>query len=216
MYSINEEQLKNFSIDLIKNYEGCPDAMSFLKSRYGNETDDLRKRKADFVQLIEEGKSVWIINFFLNIMLRQQRGQYLLDKLNQHKYLIRNVGDYFVDYDIETRAISNAVDGVHLSLKDTYKKAYEKRQEIIKELKDSNEDCDNSEWQKKMAESQIIKAYLLLIANVDSNLTRVGVSVLRCIAEAKTWIDLNKDYDSNLKEEALQLIESIEFFEVNE
>jgi len=70
---ITEDQIKNFSIDVVKDYEGCPEALIFLKRVYKNKVKDLRETRSDFINLINVGKGVWITNFCMSILKKEHR-----------------------------------------------------------------------------------------------------------------------------------------------
>lgn len=214
MTSLTESEIKNFKIDLVKNYEGCPDAMLFLKNRYGDQQDDLRKRKEDFMILIHEEKGDWVMNFFLNIMTRKQRLQYIIDRFHENASMIRNLDNYFVDYLQDLQVINSSIDWS----KETaaiYEKVYAKRTIVKNELNaESKDNFSSDEFKIKMAESQLIKGLLFFLQDLreKGTLTKSGVRFFHCLSEAKVWNDSARTYTSYLKEEAMQLIDSIEFF----
>ena len=212
MTTLSENEILNFKIDLVKNYEGCPDAMAFLKNRYGDQQDNLRKRKNDFIALIDEGKGDWVINFFLNIMTKKQRLQYVLDRFHENTSLIRNIDNYFNDYLEDMKTINSNVNGSE-EIQKIYSKASEFRKEVKFELQNESENSFHSiDFEKRMAESQLIKGLLFFIFDIKGTLTKSGVFFFHCLSEAKVWNNSSRTYISYLKEETLQLIDSIEFF----
>lgn len=78
---IKPEEINNFSINVVKNYEGCPEAIIFLKRVYGDTVDSLRYRKQDFSKLVEMGKSHWVMNFMLNIAAPESRLNFIAQQI---------------------------------------------------------------------------------------------------------------------------------------
>jgi len=74
--TITQDQIKNFSIDTIKDFEGCSPALSFLKKIYGDRVEDLSLTKPDFQRLIDVDKGIWIINFCMNLLDLQHRKEF--------------------------------------------------------------------------------------------------------------------------------------------
>lgn len=73
----NKSKLKDFNIEMVNKLGGCKPAMKYLREKYGEEVIDLGNRRADFIDIMDEGKADWIINFCLNIMQPQERKTYL-------------------------------------------------------------------------------------------------------------------------------------------
>jgi len=68
---------KEFNIEMIKDFGGCKQAMIYLRDKYGHEVDDLSKRRADVINLMDEGKEDWVINFCLNVMDNPNKVKFL-------------------------------------------------------------------------------------------------------------------------------------------
>ena len=74
-----KERFKRFNVEMVTELGGCKPAMRYLREKYGEEIADLSTRKADVIQLLDDGKEDWVINFCLNVM-----GDKAQEKFFQH------------------------------------------------------------------------------------------------------------------------------------
>ena len=74
--TLTQDEIENFCIDIVNKYEGCPEALIYLKRLYGDQVSDLRTTKQDFVNLAHAGKGHWILNFMLNMVSIKDRVEF--------------------------------------------------------------------------------------------------------------------------------------------
>ncbi len=80
-YTLTEDQIKNFSIDVVKDFEGCPEALAFLKKIHKDRVEDLRNTRKEFMALINADKGIWIINFLMNLVEKEERKKFFEEEL---------------------------------------------------------------------------------------------------------------------------------------
>jgi len=86
--------LSEFNIQQVDELCGCEQAITYLKAKYGETTDDLRTRKADIIELLDKGKISWVINFCLHIVTIEKQYEFL-------KYLLQDLISHLPDSESE-------------------------------------------------------------------------------------------------------------------
>jgi len=205
---IKEEELKNFSVDLVKDFEGCASALRFLKGRFGNSNYDLSKCGLEIKRLIYgDNKSDWAINFMLNLLKPQYRLSFYLKTLQYH---LDNM------YDDELKNfISNCFN--------TYSKRCSKKnhQELKNKISSIMSEIQlkiNIEKKEKSRDELNHQLYVLESVNFfldDSNkkFTRHITDALMKLAEAKVFINVVQyQYEDNIRDTSVSLMEYLELW----
>lgn len=223
--TLSRNQMENFSINVVDNFEGCAEATVFLKKIYGEEVTNLTSRRKDFTTLSRMGKAPWIINFLLNTITKEYRAKYLAGLVSENLWLL--------ECDFIKLEVINIISRVQTYSKKPTKLLYDdlahdyeylhiKREEYKQKIKDiglfpiiTNE----SKFEALMVQSQFLKALQLFLIEVDGTLTRSVVSFCQQLGEAIQWkfirspgVDYNK---KTLENCALTLIDYVGYFVVS-
>ena len=95
--TLTEDQIKNFCIDTVKDFEGCPEALIFLKKIHKDTVQDLRNTRREFMDLINVDKGIWITNFLMNLLVKEHRIEFYEEVLIKE---IRNLASEMLNIDI--------------------------------------------------------------------------------------------------------------------
>lgn len=207
--AIKPEHIENFSIDVVKDYEGCVDALKYLKKIYGDTVKPLRACSKDFRVLIKDhNKSEWVINFFLNMLKPQYRVEFYSKEFHQ---ALEKVSDPELKINLQ------------LAFDSFSKKVGKKALTLIEQSLDrhlSNIDSEllhqvEIEIQNKLHyERAVLESVRFYISDKDRKFTRHVTDGLIKIAESKAHLPLVQyDYESSIKEIALSLMEFTELWD---
>jgi hypothetical protein len=189
--NIKKEQLQNFSIDLVKDFEGCPSALKFLKARFGDRVDNLQNCKKEILELIEKDeKSDWVINFLLNLIQKKQRLMFY------ETHLIWSLDEY--DDHSFKYAMLDLFSVVH------------KKGCVQAQLDSLKQDESNYEYRRLILES-----LFFLYEDKDKKYTRSITDALMKLAEANVNLDIVKyNYESNIQATAKSLMEYVNLWKM--
>lgn len=204
---IKKEHIKNFSIDVVKEYEGCVDALRYLKRKHGDRIENLSNCEKEIKDLIEiDEKSEWVINFLLNMLKPQFRvafyARYLYDALDniEDKELSANLQ---LAFDSFSKKVPKKMDEIELSL-ERHLSAIDS--ELLFQA-DDNIKC------KLQYERLVLESVRFFITDKDRKFTRHVTDGLIKLAEAKAYRDLVKyNYGNEIQEVALSLMEFTELW----
>ena len=191
----NKKVLEKFTIKNIKNFEGCPDAAKVLYARYKDETDNLLKRKKDFVHLIvEDNKPEWAINFLLNILDEHHKFSFFEKRFNDAVYCS---GDKDFSY--------NCLKAFKAIKKNEIEKVDAAHNELFKVVVPYLTNPSNP---KQMITISLYRIINLLKEDNKREFTRSLTYSFQKISEIETFSS-HVSYEDNLKGIAIDLVESI-------
>lgn len=221
--TLSNDQITNFSIDVIKDFEGCPEALIFLKRIYQDQTDNLRKRKKDFIELIDRDKGVWIMNFLHNCITKPYRARFVLNLISEnfqvfctHEFLCRN----------KDLNLNKVLTYVEKPTKENLQEVLAfkcniglHREDIKERIKTLDFDKDEKRFNQLLGESQFLKGILYFLNDIEGNLTRESIKFHKQLAEAFTWKAIQEGFISDkdmhkesIKQQAKLLLEYTELF----
>lgn len=220
--TLTKEEIENFSINVVDNYEGCAEATLFLKRIYGEQKDDLRKRKKDFVSLSKMGKASWIINFLLNTITKPYRAKFLAGLVSENLYLLENDALKLRIVSIMSRYQSYAEqpsESLYRELADDFQYLHEKREEVKRQISAIGAQAiqvSQKRFETLMTQSQFLKGIMTALEDINSPMTRTTVKFCESLGEANQWkfmresdVDYNK---STLENCAITLIDYVGYF----
>lgn len=225
--TLSESEMKNFCINVVNNYEGCEEAIVYLKKIYGENVDDLRKRKKDFYMLSNTNKAHWIINFLLNTITKPYRIQFYTQRIRTCLDICRD--------DVTKIKIINAMialqnyaktekDKYYKEIVDFYNDFDENRKHIQRELQaHSGEKLKLSPdyFNSQMAQSQLFKSILLVMDKCKGSYTKDLTRAFQILAEAFQWHLISdpdqKDYHLKyLQDTSKELVDYVGYWMVTE
>lgn len=208
---ISKEFIKNFSIAAVKDHEGCPEALTMLYKRYGDEVADLSKRKPDFVKLInEDNKPHWAMNFILNLMKEEYRFKFYEDEFEDCVYLL---GDKKIAQDC-----LKAFQAIKKSKVEDYPKLQKMLADIVNRngLKlglDSVLCIPGHDVKVIYFQSYICESLMMLMEDDKRVFTRSMVRALSKLADGLAIMDIDNARDNvKMKALALKLVDYSEVF----
>jgi len=223
---LTKDQIENFSINVVDDFEGCKEATVFLRRIYGDRNMDLRQLGSDFESLVRMGKSLWIIYFLLNTITKPFRVKFISGLISDHLWMIK--------CEETSKEIINCLGRIQTYTEDPNNDLYddlahddeylsEKRENIkeeIKSLGDISVSVQEEKFQDLMTESQLLKGILFTLRDSGDNLTQSSCKLVQSLAEANQWkfmresaVDYNK---KTLESCALTLIEYVGYFVVTQ
>ena len=205
--NLTNEEIENFSINVVDRYEGCADATIFLKQIYGENTDNLRKRKKDFITLIKMGKSAWLINFLLNIITKPYRVKFACGVISDHLSLLSDAPTQIrlVETLGRLQLYSEKKDQPSYNqLVQDFEYLLEKRNKIKQEIEDMGGEkgfkVNETKFNQLLSESQFLKGILSILIEVDGNMTRSVVKFIESLGEAIQWNKMLTEHRDHNKE----------------
>lgn len=221
--TLSSKQINNFSIDVVKDFEGCPEALIFLKRIYKDEVTNLTNRKKDFVDLVENNKGPWIINFLLNCIKKPYRARFFLDIVSSEFNKFCSNKTLCVNKDIN---LSSVLTYTEKPLKKNLKKVNKFKKDIIAHREHIKEEINKIDFNNGsrtfnllLSESKFLKSIIIFLDGIEGNLTRQTLMSLKLIAEAFTWlafyneqpnqVDINNQL---IKQYSLYLIDYTQIF----
>jgi hypothetical protein len=205
---VSKEFIENFSIDKVKDYEGCPDALRMLTIRYGKTIDHLAKRKPDFIKIvIEDNKPDWILNFLLNLIKEEFKISFYEPYLKDCLSIAEGIK--------LVQTCQKAFQAFKKGKTITYLKHQLALENLIKQKESELAEPLSEESNYKIYyQIYICQSILLLLNDADRLLTRSLNSSLQKIADAQAIVDLdNARNNMKLKTIAMKLIDYSEIFE---
>jgi hypothetical protein len=202
--NLSKDQVENFSIDVLKNYEGCVDALVYMKNKYGDKTMDLRTKKNDFKKLVKEGKEIWVINFLLNTITKPYRAIFIQQFISEFLHLIPNeeISNLIKDFILKTEDfILYPKYENQKYLNDIYKDIFSYRENHIKsQLKAIGASAVSTShlyFEKLQVQSQLLKAILFHFQDIiqKGNLTRSSVKFSQSLSESLQWLYISNQSD---------------------
>jgi len=184
------EQMNNFSINVVNNFEGCAEAIVFLKRIYGERSTDLRTTRSDFVALVKARKENWVINFLLNTITKKYRAQFIANLVSENLYLMENEETKAVIIEAMTLVQDYAQKpskSLLSKINKLHKYLYEKRKVIKSTLQGFDINSDPDLFNSLQSTSQFLKAVVYFLENVNNKMTRHSVSFCQSLAEAIQW-----------------------------
>ena len=76
-----QDQITNFSIDVVSQYEGCAPALKMLRKIYKDQIKHFSDTKEDFQELAKH-KPIWIIQFLMNIVSYEDRVRFAMSEID--------------------------------------------------------------------------------------------------------------------------------------
>lgn len=174
---ISKEEIENFSISSLKDFNGCPEALRYLTKVYGDKKDNLSLYQKDFYALINIGKSAWVFQFCFSILKKE----YCFEFYKKHsRQLITKIEDFDLKQDLEFAVNSLGKDNLDY-IKPTIQKIIDKHFNSISSEIDFYEERPFLQNEKKKAElnflAHLIKSIQYLLENNERSFAQAAIEL---------------------------------------
>ncbi len=196
----DKNDLINFSISKLKDYEGCPDASKLLFKHFGDQVDSLFNHEQYVLKLIlEHNKPHWAINFILNLIHEEYRLKFFnlvfkdcLDEIKD-KNLLKELKKGL-------KALKNNED---YELKDMMAKKKFEAETLEQDIL-----LNEEKYNFIMFQIKTIESLMNLLCDKEKRYTRSLTLALSKIADAKSYLDISTANENlNNKQIALKLLD---------
>lgn len=211
---VDDSVLENFSVALLKDFEGCVPAVKYFNAIYGDQVKNIRALRKQLVKAIQLGKSDWIINFCLNMLKPKYRmefyGKYLLKAL-------KSVEDESIQKDIELAfnyyCKNNNEKTVLKILANIESHLIPIKSELHYYNDPSTLPASEEVINTLQYEKNILESIRFFIEDKDKKFTRTVTDGLMKLAESKCYLNfVEYKYEETIQEIALDLMDHTEIW----